>query len=327
VEPDIRKNVVNTMKSVMKNRISLFLLISLTFYLPVVFAGAQCDQDGIWLQVLGSGGPEVQDKRASSSYLIWVDGKARIMVDAGGSAGLRFGESGAAFRDLYTILFTHMHVDHTAALPVLIKSAFFENRQNDLVILGPKGNDRMPSTSEFLASMFSSDHGAYRYLGSHLTKEDNGDWKIICRDLDYLPAKPNALKKVQSVDNGISIQSIPVNHGPIPAIAWRVDINDLSITFSGDTSNQWDTLEKLAKNTDILVAHNAIPEGTTGVGRRLHMPPSEIGKIANNAQVKHLILSHRMMRTLGREEKTIGIIKEKYKGRISFANDLDCFKP
>ena len=30
----------------------------------------------IMLQVLGSGGPEMNDKRASSSYLIWIDGKA-----------------------------------------------------------------------------------------------------------------------------------------------------------------------------------------------------------------------------------------------------------
>ena len=30
-----------------------------------------CDHKGVTLQVLGSGGPELQDKRASSSYLVW----------------------------------------------------------------------------------------------------------------------------------------------------------------------------------------------------------------------------------------------------------------
>ncbi len=321
------KNVKKIMKTAMINRVIIFLLITLTFFTVKVNAETECDKDGIWLQVLGSGGPEVQDKRASSSYLIWVDGKARIMVDAGGGAGLRFGESGAAFKDLYAILFTHMHVDHTAALPALIKSAFFENRTNDLIIQGPAGNDRMPSTSEFLASMFDSDQGAYRYLGNHLNKEDNGDWKIISSDLDPAPTKTNAWKHGPSFDNKIETRSIPVNHGPIPAIAWCVYVDGVSITFSGDTSNQWSMLEKLAKDTDILVAHNAIPEGTTGFGRKLHMPPSEIGKIADKASVKHLVLSHRMLRTLGKEKETLSFIKESYEGKVTFANDLDCFKP
>lgn len=33
------------------------------------------------LQVLGSGGPELTDKRASSAYLVWIDNKAKILID------------------------------------------------------------------------------------------------------------------------------------------------------------------------------------------------------------------------------------------------------
>ena len=58
------------------------------------------DSDGIVLQVLGSGGPIADDDRASSGYLVWVDGKARVMVDAGTGSVLRFGEAGAKFEDL-----------------------------------------------------------------------------------------------------------------------------------------------------------------------------------------------------------------------------------
>ena len=45
--------------------------------------------------MLGSGGPESQDKRASTSYLIWDNGIPRVILDAGGGSALRFGESGA----------------------------------------------------------------------------------------------------------------------------------------------------------------------------------------------------------------------------------------
>src|ERR1700761_692109 len=67
-----------------------------------------CDRHGITLQVLGSGGPELQDKRASSSYLVWRGGSPRVLVDIGGGAALRFGESGATVSDLDVILLTHL---------------------------------------------------------------------------------------------------------------------------------------------------------------------------------------------------------------------------
>lgn len=92
------------------------------------------------------------------------------------------------------------------------------------------------------------------------------------------------------------------------------------IVFSGDTNG-----EGLAKNADILVAHNAIPEDATGLERRLHMPPSVIGTTAANAHVKQLVLSHRMLRTLGKEEETQTEVRHRYAGPIAFANDLDCF--
>jgi hypothetical protein len=46
--------------------------------------GQTCGAQGTAVQVLGSGGPELQDKRASSRYLMWENGPARAIVDAGG---------------------------------------------------------------------------------------------------------------------------------------------------------------------------------------------------------------------------------------------------
>jgi ribonuclease BN (tRNA processing enzyme) len=78
-------------------------------------------------------------------------------------------------------------------------------------------------------------------------------------------------------------------------------------------------------NADLFIAHNAVPEGATGIERRLHMPPSVIGQIAADAHVKNLVLSHRMLRTLGKEAETEAEIRKRYSGPLTFANDLDCF--
>src|SRR6201982_528248 len=119
------------------------------------YAKAQsCGSQGIAVQVLGSGGPELQDKRASSSYLLWQDGRARALVDAGGGSALRFGQSGAQMSQLDAIMFTHFHVDHSADFSALIKSSWFEDRKRPLPVYGPEGNDFMPSTTEFVAGFF-----------------------------------------------------------------------------------------------------------------------------------------------------------------------------
>ena len=106
----------------------------LGFTLPPSAAAQSCGLHGVAVQVLGSGGPEMQDKRASSSYLVWEDGRARVLVDIGGGSGLRFGESGATMSQLDVILFSHFHVDHSGDFPVLIKSSWFEDRKRPLPV-------------------------------------------------------------------------------------------------------------------------------------------------------------------------------------------------
>jgi ribonuclease BN (tRNA processing enzyme) len=56
------------------------------------------------------------------------------------------------------------------------------------------------------------------------------------------------------------------------------------------------------------------------------MPPSVIGATAGNAHVHQLVLSHRMLRTLGKEQETESQIRLHYAGPLAFANDLDCFQ-
>ena len=123
-----------------------------------------CGSTGLAVQVLGSGGPELQDKRASTSYLIWDHGTARVIVDAGGGSALRFGESGAQMSQLDVVLFSHFHIDHSGDFPALVFSSWFEDRKRPLPVYGPPGNDFMPSTTEFVHDLFSEPHGAWRYL-------------------------------------------------------------------------------------------------------------------------------------------------------------------
>lgn len=294
------------------------LLLSSTLLPPV--AAQTCGSQGVAVQVLGSGGPELQDKRASSSYLVWKEGQALVLVDAGGGSALRFGESGAQMSQLEAILFSHFHVDHSGDFAALIKSSWFEDRKRPLPIYGPPGNDFMPSTTEFVSDFFGEKRGAYRYLSELLVPGEDGSYKM---QPHTVVAGSTPIGAYRSGD--LALSAVRVIHGPVPALAWRVDVGGKSMVFSGDTNGDDPGLVKLAINADIFVAHNAVPEGATGVERRLHMPPSVIGQIAADAHVKNLVLSHRMLRTLGKEEQTQAEIRKRYSGPLAFANDLDCF--
>jgi glyoxylase-like metal-dependent hydrolase (beta-lactamase superfamily II) len=135
-----------------------------------------CGSSGLAVQVLGSGGPELQDKRASSSYLIWDRGVARVIVDAGGGSALRFGESGAQMSQVDVVLFSHFHIDHSGDFPALVFSSWFEDRKRPLPIYGPPANEFMPSTTEFVHDLFSEPRGAWRYLSDLAGKGAEGSY-------------------------------------------------------------------------------------------------------------------------------------------------------
>ncbi len=283
-------------------------------------AAQSCGSQGLAVQVLGSGGPELQDKRASSSYLVWENGQARVLIDAGGGSALRFGESGAQMSQLDVILFSHFHVDHSGDFPALIKSSWFENRKRPLPIYGPSGNDFMPATTEFVSDLFGEKHGAYRYLGELLVRGEESSYKMHPHNV-LASSTPVAVFR----SGDLAVSAVRVVHGAVPALAWRVEVSGKVIVFSGDTNGEGEGLVRLARNADLFIAHNAVPEGAVGIERRLHMPPSVIGQIADDAKVKSLVLSHRMLRTLGTEGQTQSEIKKRYLGPVTFANDLDCF--
>lgn len=270
-----------------------------------------------YVQVLGSGGPELDDGRVSSGYLLWNEGKARVLVDTGPGVSVNFGAAGAKLSTLSAILLTHLHVDHSADLPAFVKGSFFTERTQSLPVYGPDGNHLMPSTREFMLALFGPS-GAFRYLQDHIDAKTTDEVVFNATNV------PLALKNVTrySLGDGIKASAIAVHHGPVAALAWRVELAGCSVTFSGDTNNQSARLTQLAKDTDVLVIHNAIPQQSGKTAKNLHMTPQQMGEAARDARAGRVIISHRMNRTNGREEQTLAAMREHYQGPVDFANDM-----
>lgn len=296
----------------------MFKALIIIFSILLTFSsyGGVCSQNKVELQVLGSGGPELDDGRNSSGYLIWVNNKAKLLIDTGPGISVSYGNVSAKFEDLEAILFTHFHVDHSLDFSALIKGSFFSSRQRDLKVFGPEGNAVMPSATEFVSRAIGKE-GLHPYLNSYLGNKGRAKYKV---DANNVSLEKNRYTKYK-LSKDLELVATAVDHGDIAAVAWRINIFDCSIVFTGDTTNRNQVLSKFSKNANVMVASNSIPEIASKRAMGLHMPPSEIGKIAKEASVKKLLLSHFMKRTLSTQKETTKVIKTSYKGPIKLATD------
>jgi ribonuclease BN (tRNA processing enzyme) len=272
---------------------------------------------GVALQVLGSGGPIADDARASSGYVVWVDGKSRVLIDAGGGTFLRFGEAGASFKDLSFVGLSHLHTDHSADFPALLKSGNFSGRKRSLMVVGPYGDGDFSGLEDWLQRMLSRDSGAYAYLSGFLDGT-RGLPMLVAREVS------SEGSSVVYKDDDIIVEAMPVPHGIVPAVAFRVQAAGETLVFASDQNGSKASFRGFAKDASVLVMHLVVPEDVSGVGRKLHAPPSLIGSIAGETAPKKLVLSHFMARSLRDLPANVALVEEQYPGDIVLAEDLQC---
>jgi len=293
----------------------------------------QCPEHGLYLQVLGSGDSSLQAERAGPGYLVWYQGHARILVDAGGGTAMRFRKSGARFADLDLALITQVDSAHTADMATMMASAISEKRTRPLPVFGPTASKTTPSTVSFIRSLFDEKRGAYRDLGPLVSPLGSRTFKLEPHNTRAVSSKPG--KGIRSDKNkpavfsnaSIRVHNFRVGNNKEAKLGWIIQFANKKIIFTGDAQPGLKELDGMADDSDILVTHHAIPENGPGSDRNLFLPPSAIGTIAYKSRTKKLVLGHRMQITMGKEKESTDAIKSKYSGFIQFANDLDCIKP
>ncbi len=284
----------------------------------------ECHERPLALQVLGSGGPFPRDDRASSSYLVWVEGRARVMVDVGGGAFVRFGESGARIEDLSLLAVSHFHPDHVSDLPALlwVSSNF---RRESLLFSGPSGDNIFPDTDTFLKRLFSDEQGAFPILSGTLGGTHSGfPLEVISIDV----ARPDASVVLDTPALKVSAIGVPHN---APSLGYRVQVGDVSIVFSGDQNGTDPSFVDFARDATVLVMHFAVSEASRGP---VHARPSIVGQIARDAKVRKLVLSHFLGVeqthprfgdfSLGDLTGNVAVLQKYYTGELIQAEDLQC---
>jgi ribonuclease BN (tRNA processing enzyme) len=306
------------------------------FFAPIVLSGAMilathpvvlaqsCAADSAAVQILGSGGPALNPERASASYLLWVGGRARMLVDIGGGAYLRFGQSRAKTSDLALVAISHLHPDHVSDLPALLWLSHTV-RTEPLPIVGPSagkgaagpaGNDVAPDFQTFLSRLFDEKSGAFQVLGGALGGKGNGV-RLNVSTVDVLKTEPTKVFDGE----GLKVTALGIPHANMPTIAYRVETPDGSVVFSSDQNGTDPRFVDFARDADTLIMHMQVPAGTTN--NPLHAAPAVVGRIARDAHVRRLIVGH-----LGLAgamlEAAVADLKTAYTGPLTVGADLQC---
>jgi ribonuclease BN (tRNA processing enzyme) len=290
----------------------VFAFLAMLMLVPAQAAQAACKDGPVVLQVLGSGGP-FGAGRASAGYLVWIDGVARVMVDAGGGTFARFHEAGAQVGDLELLALSHFHPDHSSEVPALLWV-----QPTDMTVSGPTGNEGYPSTNEYVTGLFGPE-GVFRAV------TDGKGLQTVTVDVTR-----NEATEVFS-SGPIRVRGLGVPHGNVPAIGYRIDIGDVSIAFSSDQNGSDPAFAEFASGVDVLVVHVAVPESASGFGAALHAKPSVWGQMATDAGVGTLVLSH-LSRIAPRNAEgdlpgfgeKLAHLRSTYEGPLVIAEDLMC---
>ncbi len=284
---------------------------------------------GTKLVILGTtGGPAPMlpgRTRHMTSHLMLSNGAAYVL-DCGLGVTNQYARTGVPFSALKSVFLTHHHPDHNVEYGPLLIVGWVQGMPLSVRAFGPPPLKQM--TQDFLR--------AYKQT-VEFWSEDFHLAPLTSLEVQEISAAGPVMQ-----DDNVKVSATIVNHPPVtPALGYRFDFKDRSIAFSGDTTAV-EAMAQLAKGADVLV-HEALylPALDAYLRDRIakgfpvkydafmahmkadHAPVEDVGRIAQEAGVKTLVLSHLTpgLDSISADEWRSGAAKN-FKGEIIVATDL-----
>jgi ribonuclease BN (tRNA processing enzyme) len=254
------------------------------------------------------GGGGYQHDRGGASVMIEGEG-GTILFDCGNGVIRRIFRAGVDVGDIKAVFISHLHYDHTVALPEFFN--MLGRRLGDPPkVFGPDG------IAEFV---------------------ENSKKLIIVNGLDGLPESLQKLhgEQIEIGETyevaGFKADAIEVPHDPlVQALSWRFRSDGRTVVISGDLATDEEFMAPFASDADLLVHEAHTPEAldlflsglpdngfreraTKGI-QRAHSEVSAAAKVAEKARVKRLALTV----LLGTEDEValVESAQEHYSGDV-----------
>lgn len=319
-----------------KLRASLAALFMAVCFVP----GPALCTEARWVTLGTAGGPAVQPDRAQIANAL-VIGKSVYLFDVGNGVRRQMARANLRDANVKAIFLSHHHVDHNADVGPVLISHYLESSEK-LKIVGPELTDVLVN------GLIQANEGTI--LASY---QISGTPRSSLRDhvqTTVIPPKVDEPTLVYS-DNLIKVEAINVEHYHLPpitplerkpqAVAFRVSAGGRTFVYTGDTGKT-DALLKISKNVDVLITEIVVPEAIKeSIVKRMgidpekgekitksivtnHLAPDFIGKLAADAGVGQVVLTHLVPSPEDSPdaEAYVHDIRKTYKGPVSIASDL-----
>jgi ribonuclease BN (tRNA processing enzyme) len=299
--------------------------------------GGPAPGGGTTLITLGTGGgPLPRKDRAQSSNLLVVNGTL-YLIDAGGGVTRRIVQSGYDFRKVGKIFITHPHDDHTAGLATLLTSQWEYQRAEPTDIYGGGVEGLVKGAIAYLTP-----NAEIRWAeGKKRPMADTMHGHDVAPGLVYQDENV----KVTAVENthfNFAPGSPP--YGKYHSYSYRFETPGRVVFFTGDTGPS-DAVVDLAKGADLYVTEVSSPEEVVELFKRNgawqaktqaeqegfirhmheeHVTPQDVGKMAQKAGVKAVVMTHLGPTVDANEtyQHYADEAKKFYSGPITIAKDL-----
>jgi ribonuclease BN (tRNA processing enzyme) len=267
------------------------------------------------------GGPRVGEAgRSNPSTLIMIN-DVPYLVDCGYGVTKQLITTGVALDRLKYIFITHHHSDHNLEFGPLVYNTWITGLPAHIDAYGPPGLTKM---AELFFSYQKFD------IDTRIVDEGRTDPRKLVTTHEIKPG-------VVLVNDDVKVSARLVRHPPIKqAYAYRFDAKDRSVVISGDTAYAPE-LAEFAKGADVLVHEVMYLPGIEALLKRLpnakrlrehlmaaHTLPEDVGKIAAQAGVKTLVLTHFVPgddASITDEQWAEGV-RANFKGEIIVGKDL-----
>ena len=181
-----------------------------------------------------------------------------------------------------------------------------------------KNGPQTASAGFFLNRLFGAETGAFQVLrntlGAPPAPSAGGGVRL---EVSVADAK-NPVPVTVFDKGGLTVTAFGIPHGPFPTLAYRVQTRGVSIVFSSDQTGTHPKFVDFAKGANVLIMHMAIAAGTKNP---LHAAPAVVGRVAQEAGVGRLILSHIGIFDL---DAAVAEVKQAYTGPLTVGADLQC---
>jgi ribonuclease Z len=259
--------------------------------------------DGLHVALCGSGSPLPDPRRASACTAV-IAGKNFYVVDTGPGSERKLELMKLNPGKVKAVLLTHFHSDHIGDLgELMLKRWSGGPRKTPLDVFGPIGVETVVKGFDQAYSLDNE----YRIMHHGPDTMPPSGAGGAARTFSFPEGKEEA---VIIDDDDLKVTAFPVDHAPVkPAVGYRFEYKGRSVVISGDTVPV-PSLLKQARGADILVQEALQPNlvrvlkevgqkiGRTNTAKIMgdiltyHTSPEDAARLAQEARVRHLLLTH-----------------------------------